>query len=341
MLFRSENDVQGIVHLVASAIEGMNPEHVTVLDQKGKLLSKNTPGDAAGKMTASMQEVQRAYERSTEERLQSLLDKAVGTGRSVARVSAVFDFRQVERYEEKYDPETVVRSEQRSEEKQDGSTVTGGVPGVQTNLGRTAGQPAGTSGGGSKNDETLNYEVSRATARTIEPVGTLSKVSVAILVDGKYDAAAPGKDGKETKPKYTPRSPDELQKIDSLVKSSVGFNAERGDQVTVVNIPFQDTGDVGAGEADKWWNAPIFLSLLKNGLIGFGFLALLLFVVRPLLKTLKPEKSTSFEPIPSAEDALNQIAEIHRLQIGNQTVSQMELINKIKQEPYQDRKSVV
>ncbi|AAR33742.1 flagellar M-ring protein FliF [Geobacter sulfurreducens] len=330
-----ENDVQGIVHLVASAIEGMNPEHVTVLDQKGKLLSKNTPGDAAGKMTASMQEVQRAYERSTEERLQSLLDKAVGAGKSVARVSAVFDFRQVERYEEKYDPETVVRSEQRSEEKQDGSTVTGGVPGVQTNLGRTAGQPAGTSGGGSKNDETLNYEVSRATARTIEPVGTLSKVSVAILVDGKYDAAAAGKDGKEAKPKYTPRSPDELQKIDALVKSSVGFNVERGDQVTVVNIPFQDTGDVGAGEADKWWNAPIFLSLLKNGLIGFGFLALLLFVVRPLLKTLKPEKSTSFEPIPSAEDALNQIAEIHRLQIGNQTVSQMELINKIKQEPYQ------
>ncbi|ANA39335.1 MULTISPECIES: flagellar basal-body MS-ring/collar protein FliF [Geobacter] len=330
-----ENDVQGIVHLVASAIEGMNPEHVTVLDQKGKLLSKNTPGDATGKMTASMQEVQRAYERSTEERLQSLLDKAVGTGRSVARVSAVFDFRQVERYEEKYDPETVVRSEQRSEEKQDGSTVTGGVPGVQTNLGRAAGQPAGTAGGGSKNDETLNYEVSRATARTIEPVGTLSKVSVAILVDGKYDAAAAGKDGKEAKPKYSPRSPDELQKIDALVKSSVGFNAERGDQVTVVNIPFQDTGDAGAGEADQWWNAPVFLSLLKNGLIGFGFLALLFFVVRPLLKILRPEKSTTFEPIPTAEDALNQIAEIHRLQIGNQTVSQMELINKIKQEPYQ------
>lgn len=331
-----ESDVQGVVHLVASSIEGMNPEHVTVLDQRGKLLSKNSPDDAAGKMTASMQEVQRAYERSTEERLQSLLDKAVGSGKSVARVSAVFDFRQVERYEEKYDPETVVRSEQRSEESMGGAAATAGVPGVQTNLGRN---PAGTGGStgptGSKNDETLNYEVSRSTARTVEPVGTLSKVSVAILVDGKYDAAAAGKGGQNAKPKYAPRSPAELQQIDALVKSAVGFNVERGDQVTVVNIPFQDTGEMGTDEGSKWWNAPIFLALLKNGLIGLGFLALLFFVVRPLMKMLKPEKKTSFEPITAAEETLNQIAEVHRAQIQNQTIRQMELMNKVKDEPYQ------
>lgn len=331
-----DTDVQGVVHLVASSIEGMNPDNVTILDNKGKVLSRNAPSDAAGKMTASMQEVQRTYEKSTEERLQSLLDKAVGSGRSVARVTANFDFRQVEKYEEKYDPETVVRSEQRSEEKLGGAAGTTGVPGVQTNLGRAPGGAApGGPNGGSKNDETLNYEVSRSTARTIEPVGTLSKVSVAILVDGKYDAPAPGKDGKQAKPKYAPRSADEIQKIDALVKSAVGFNAERGDQVTVVNIPFQDTGEAGTDEASQWWNAPIFLSLLKNGLIGFGFLALLFFVVRPLMKILRPAQQTSFEPIPTAEDALNQIAEAHRVQIGNQTIRQMELINKVKDEPYQ------
>uniref|UniRef100_A0A831TWX5 Flagellar M-ring protein n=1 Tax=Geobacter metallireducens TaxID=28232 RepID=A0A831TWX5_GEOME len=331
-----DSDVQGIVHLVASSIEGMSPEHVTVLDQKGKLLSRNSPVDAAGKMTASMQEVQRAYERSTEERLQSLLDKAVGAGRSVARVSAVFDFRQVERYEEKYDPETVVRSEQRSEESMGGAGAAAGVPGVQTNLGRAPGGAAGAAGpSGSRNDETLNYEVSRSTARTIEPVGTLSKVSVAILVDGKYEAPAAGKDGKEAKPRYAPRSPAELQQIEALVKGAVGFNAERGDQVTVANIPFQDTADAGAAEGNQWWNAPIFLALLKNGLIGFGFLALLLFVVRPLMKMLKSERKTTFEPISAAEETLNQIAEVHRAQIQNQTIRQMELMNKVKDEPYQ------
>ncbi|WP_298272638.1 flagellar basal-body MS-ring/collar protein FliF [Geobacter sp.] len=331
-----DGEVQGIVHLVSSAIEGMDPEHVTVLDNKGKMLSRSGPADAAGKMTASMQEIQRSFEKNTEERLQSLLDMAVGSGKSVARVSATFDFRQVERFEEKYDPDTVVRSEQRSEEKLGGGAGASGVPGVQTNLGKTPGGAANPAGNnGSKSDETMNYEVSRSTARTIEPVGTLSKVSVAILVDGSYASPAAGKDGKGARPKYTPRSADELQKIDALVKSAVGFNAGRGDQVTVVNIPFQDTGDGGTDEAGQWWNAPIFLSLLKNGLIGFGFLALLFFVVRPLMKTLKPARETSFEPVPTAEDTLNQIAEAHRLQIGNQTIRQMELITKVKEEPYQ------
>ena len=328
-----DNDVQGVVHLVSSAIEGMNPEHETVLDQKGKVLSKGGPSDAAGKMTASMQEVQRVYEKNTEERLQSLLDKAVGSGKSVARVSAVFDFRQVERFEEKYDPETVVRSEQRTEEQQGGTTTSQGIPGAQTNLGRNPQAAAGgTAGGGSKSDETLNYEVSRQTSRTVEPVGTLAKVSVAILIDGKYEAPAAG--AKDAKPKYTPRAADELQKIDALVKSAVGFNQVRGDQVTVVNIPFQETGDSAAADA-KWWEAPIFMALLKNGLIGFGFLALVLFVVKPLMKMLAQEKKTSFEPLDTAEEALEKIAAAHRLQLGAQTVSQMELIQKVKKEPYQ------
>src|SRR5512138_3649944 len=192
-----ENDVQGIVHLVASSVEGLDPEHVTVLDGKGKILSRSGPADAAGKMSASMQETQRAFEKSTEDRLQSLLDKVVGAGKSVARVSASFNFKQVERFEERYDPEAAaVRSEQRSEEKGAGGAQLG-VPGVQTNLGRNQGsQQPSTAGGASKSDETLNYEVSRSTARTIEPVGSLAKVSVAILVDGKYEAAAAGKDGK-------------------------------------------------------------------------------------------------------------------------------------------------
>lgn len=113
-----ENEVQGISHLVASAIEGMDPDQVTVLDSRGKILSKGGSSDSGNKMTSTMLEMQRNYEKNLEERLQSLLDKAVGSGKSVARVTAAFDFKQVEKFEEKYDPESpVVRSEQRSEEK--------------------------------------------------------------------------------------------------------------------------------------------------------------------------------------------------------------------------------
>jgi len=331
-----DSDVQGIVHLVAASVEGLDTDHVTVLDGKGKLLSRSGSQDPTTKLSSSMQETQRTFERATEERLQSLLDKVVGSGKSVARVSATFDFKQVEKFEERYDPEAAaVRSEQRSEEKGGGGALAG-VPGVQTNLGRTQGAAQQAAGGSSKSDETLNYEVSRSTARTIEPVGTLAKVSVAILVDGKYETGAPGKDGTAAKAKYSPRSPDELQKIEALVKSSVGFNAERGDQLTVANIPFQETGESGTVDKEAWWNAPIFLALLKNLLIGLGFFALLFFVIRPLLKSIgRGVTATTFEPLESPEDQIKQMIQAQKQQLSSQAASQVELIEKIKTEPYQ------
>jgi len=335
-----DTEVQGVVHLISSSIEGMNADNVTVLDSRGKILSKGGNGmaDASAKATSTMQETQRSYERNAEERLQTLLDRVVGGGKSVARVSATFDFKQVERVEEKFDPETIaVRSEQRSEEKAGGSAASSGVPGVQTNLGRTTPGGGGVAGGGSKNDETLNYEVSRSTSRTVEPVGTLSKVSVAILVDGKYEAAAPGKDGAAGKAKYVPRSPDELQKIEALVKGAVGFNQERGDQISIQNIPFQDAGDaVGSAESAKWWMNPFILTLFKNLLIAVGFLALMMFVVKPMLNTLRaarPPRPDILEAI--APDAQEKMSASERAQLAMHMAEQQELMEKAKTNPYQ------
>ncbi len=338
-----DSEVQGVVHLVASSIEGMNADNVTVLDSRGKILSKGggTATDAGAKATTAMQETQRAYERSMEERLQSLLDKVVGGGKSVARVSATFDFRQVERVEEKFDPESIaVRSEQVSDEKAGvpGGAATG-VPGVQTNLGRNAQGAAGaaTGGGLSKNDKTMNYEVSRTTSRTIEPVGALGKVSVAILVDGKYEEAAPAKDGKAVKAKYQPRSPEELQKIEALVKGAVGFNQERGDQISIQNIPFQDAGEgAGAAESAKWWMNPFFLTLIKNLLIALGFIALMLFVVKPMLNTLRaarPPRPDILEAI--APEAQEKMSSSERAQLAMHMAEQQELMEKAKTNPYQ------
>jgi flagellar M-ring protein FliF len=331
-----ESEVQGIVHLVASSVEGMDPEKVTVLDSRGKVLSKAGNSDSTGKMTTAMLEMQRTYEKSVEDRLQSLLDRAVGTGKSVAKVSASFDFKQVEKFEERYDPEsTVVRSEQRREEKLGTVTAATGVPGVQGNIGRTPAVPGGGPGQeGSKNDETMNYEISRSTARIIEPVGALAKISVAVMVDGKYQGT-PGAEGA-AQTKYTPRTPDELQKIDALVKSAVGFNAERGDQVTVANIPFQDSTGVEGDTAAAWWHAPIFMALLKNGLIGFGFLVLMFFVIRPLLNILKRSGGGSsnegFAPLQLPEE---QLEHQHKVALAAHAASQLQLIEKVKQDPYQ------
>jgi flagellar M-ring protein FliF len=287
-------------------------------------------------MTSAMQETQRVYEKNVEERIQSLLDRIVGGGKSVARVTAVFDFKQVERVEEKFDPESIaVRSEQRTEEKGASTTGAVGVPGVQTNLGRTNAAAPATSGGGSKNDETLNYEVSRSTAKIIEPVGALSKISVAVLVDGKYEAPAAVKEGQAAKAKYTPRSPDELQKIETLVRSAVGFSAERGDQLSVQNIPFQDTGEAGAIETANWWTNPFFMSLAKNLMIGVGFLALIMFVIRPLLISLRVVRSSTMATLEPIGAGAEQLSSAEREQLTIQMAEQQELIENAKKDPYQ------
>lgn len=331
-----DSEVQGIVHLVASSVEGLDPDNVSVIDSRGKIMSRGGSSDPTGRATSAMLEMQRNYEKAVEERLQAILDKAVGVGKSVAKVNAVFDFRQVERFEERYDPEsTVVRSEQRSEEK-NGTTaaISSGIPGVQSNTGKAPPPAAtGSMNQGSRSDETMNYEISRSTARTIEPVGTLARVSVAILVDGKHEGAAG--DGGSSKGKYVPRSAEELQKIESLAKSAVGFNAERGDQVTVANIPFQDAARGEEGEADSWWRSPVIPGLLKNALIGLGFLAILFFVVRPLIATLRDtgrNHGEGFAPLEQGEDLLDGK---QKLALAMQTANQLELIEKVKQDPYQ------
>lgn len=331
-----DSEVQGVVHLVSASIEGMDPEHVTILDSRGKILSKGGSSDPTTRMTTAMQETQRTYEKNVEERIQSLLDPIVGGGKTVARVTAAFDFKQVERVEEKFDPESIaVRSEQRTEEKGSSTTSSSGVPGVQTNLGRTAPGGGSTSGGGSKNDETLNYEVSRSTAKIIEPVGALSKISIAVLVDGKYELPAAVKEGQAAKAKYIPRSPEELQKIETLVKSAVGFNLERGDQLTVQNIPFQDTGEAGSSETAKWWTNPFLQSLAKNLMIGVGFLVLVMFVIRPLLASLRLGKRPTLESFEAIGTSGEQLTTAERALINAQMAEQANLIEQAKKDPYQ------
>ena len=255
----------------------------------------------------------------------------------------------MERVEERYDPNSaVVRSQQRSEQKESTPAVPAvGVPGVQTNAVKgTANLPAPQPPAfppvaGTKNDETLNYEVNRSSSKIIEPVGALSKISVAIMVDGKYEPGVPAKNGQPVKPKYVPRSADELQKIEALVKSAVGFSGDRGDQLTVVNVPFLDSGEDAPVEAVKWWEQPFFMDLMRNGLLGLGFVALLLLVIRPMLKMLVPQgDSRGRRSIDAVALDLEQHGQLpgpapHVSRLGLKSVSQMELLETVTQEPFQ------
>jgi flagellar M-ring protein FliF len=331
----SEGEVQGIIHLVASSVEGMDSEHITVIDSRGRMLSRPAASDQTGRLASTMLETQRNFEKSVEDRIQSLLDRVVGSGKSAARVNVTLDMKNLEKYEERYDPQAaVVRSEQRSEQKENVLTP-GGIPGVQSNLGK-APLPAAAPGGGSKNDETKNYEISRSTSRSVEPAGALTRISVAVLVDGKYEKVA-GKKKSAPQSKYVPLTPDELQKIDALVKSAVGFSQGRGDQVTVVNIPFRDVAAEGVESGGSpWWEAPILMSLVKNVLIGVAFLALIFLVIRPMVKSLgthRPAGGTTFEGIEDGPEQLNSAS--LQAQLAMSRVNQLELVESVKKEPYQ------
>ena len=289
--------VQGVIHLVASSVEGLLARDVTVVDGHGHLLSSTVTDETAG-LTNTQLEYQRNIEKDIETRIQTMLERIVGVNKAVVRVSTVVDFRKIETTEERYDPNgQVVRSEQRGQEKSNGvNGVSGGVPGVQSNVPPgTDLEPAQTSASNSQTkNETVNYEISRTVSKIIEPVGAIKKLSVAVLVDGIYDAPKAGagesadKAAAESARKYTPRSEENMKQIEDIVKKAMGYSAERQDQIQVVNVQFgfgpdePQTSPVEAvAEAPKPW-----LPYLRYGVGGLLFLIILFFVVRPLIAML-------------------------------------------------------
>jgi flagellar M-ring protein FliF len=293
----SKAQTQGIVHLVASSVEGLKPEHVTVLDGHGRLLSE-PPDEGPTRLTNSQLDYQRALERDLETRIQSMLERVVGPNKAVVRVASTLDFRQVELTEERFDPNgQVVRSEQRSQEQTSGTnTVSGGPPGVQSNLPtELQAQPAVTlpsSTSTTQNKtETINYEISRTVSRIVEPAGTIKRLSVAVLVDGTYEPVKAG-EGAQGSRRYVPRSEAEMKHLEEIVKKAMGYSAERQDQVEVVNVPFEAgvEEDVGVtDESQSAWRTAV-TPFVRYGVGAVLAALILIFVVRPLIKALTTER---------------------------------------------------
>jgi flagellar M-ring protein FliF len=298
------SQVQGIVHLVASSVEGLEPGQVTVVDNHGQVLSQNS-ADGDAQLSASQIETQRRVERDLEQRVQTMLDQVLGRDKSVIRVTAPLEFRQVEITEESFDPNSqVVRSENRSQEKVLEAGAALGVPGVRTNVPNAL--PASEGGRpkeAKRKNETLNYEVNRKVSKIIEPTGAVKRLSVAVLVDGTYEAAQ-GAGGKaeesSTGKKYVPRSEHEIQNLVQIVKKAVGFSEERGDQIEVVNVPFESPA-ILEGEGSVTEGVQSFLAawggFLKPVLFFVLGVMVLWFVVRPMALNLsKPAAEPVFLP---------------------------------------------
>jgi len=296
------NQVQGIVHLISSSVSGLLPENVTILDNYGKLLAGPNDGQSIAGVSYEKLEYQEKVERGLEKRIETMLEKALGPGKAIARVSCIFDFRKIEKTEENYSPDkSVIRSEQvLKETSRKGNLIPSGIPGVASNIGTGTATVApnktnvtGANPAFSKEDRTVNYEISKVISHTVEPVGDIKKISVAVLVDGTYKVkqAKKGAKGSENW-EYIPRSQEEMAKIESIVKRAINYDEKRGDALEVVNISFE-TSKAKLGKREEKIEEQGWLSKLVHDtpfvrycFAGILVLLALLFVVRPLVKWL-------------------------------------------------------
>lgn len=280
-----KKQIKGIANLVAGSVEGLTPANVNIVDVHGNLLTPKEEGEESMGAEATRLQYQREIERGFVQRVEQMLARVIGPDRVIARVTAEMDFTVNEREEESYDPGgRVLRSERTIEE---GSAVTqrAGVPGVVSNIAEATNQSANASkDNSSRKEEVKNYELTRAVTKSSSPRGKLTRLSVAVLVDGTYEQVAGG-DGKSSKT-FVPLPDETISRIEGVVKSAVGFDGTRGDVVTVENVPFF-TSDI---DMSKELDAKASQDLMFRVLSEFGpflFYFLVLFVVvRPLVKFL-------------------------------------------------------
>ena len=282
----SAAQVRGIVHLVSSSVESLAADRVTVVDGRGRMLAPAADGSVDPAQPAGTGEYQTRLERDLAQRVEAILAPVVGAGRVVAQVRADLDWTQTEHTEERFDPASQVeRSEQRTvETEEDGATLAEGAPGVASNVPGEGGGADAAEGASrrrsSRTSETINYEVSKTVRRSIEPSGTLKRLTVAVLLDGR---ATP--EGG-----FQPWDEPALRDFEALAKRAVGFSEERGDQLTIANAAFQGFDGSGDDGADPGWLPAPAWALLGQGVRAVALLGVLalfgLLVVRPLLAAL-------------------------------------------------------
>jgi flagellar M-ring protein FliF len=228
-----DEQVKGIVHLVASSVRGLDPDHVTLVDGDGRALGRGTHNE--GELANDADAYRREIERSKERAAQQMLDTTMGTGKSMVRVAAAVSFTREEVTEETYDPQTIAQRSFQITEERDGAAnrTVGGLPGTPSNLpgGETASSAPAGGGAVLRRSETRNYEVSKISRRAVEPVGRVTGMQVAVVVDGRYR-------GTGDKRKFQALGKDELDRLQHLVAGAIGIDEKRGDRIVVECIPF-------------------------------------------------------------------------------------------------------
>ena len=287
--------VRAIRHLIATAVNGMRPERVSVIDETGKLLADGAGPDNA-MSGAGADERKLVYENRLRDQVEAIVSSIVGPGHARVQLTADFDLNRITQTSDKFDPEgRVVRSSQtREEQSGSGDGKEGGAVSVAGELpGANKDTASNSRDQSKKTEEIVNYEISRTTKTEVIEAGRVNRISAAVLVDGRYTKSDKGE------MVYEPRPKEEIDRIAALVRSAVGFDAKRGDQIEVVNLRFADTTPAPIEEATGWMK---YLQFTKDDILGAAekgvmvllTLIVLLMVVRPLVRRIvTPEGAAS------------------------------------------------
>jgi flagellar M-ring protein FliF len=303
----SPPQVEGIVHLVASSVEGLEPGNITVIDTSGKILSKKVDSSPLGQLTTGQLEYQRNIEEGLRKKVQGMMDEILGPGKSITRVATEIDFQEVNIIEETYDPKAVIRSEQRGVEKSSSSSGRSSLRESRSGADRkgTSTAAKGTEGAltsplntsqSERQNEIRNYEVSKINRQIRNPVGVVKKISVAMIVDGTYREVGGGKTAKTKE--YVARTPEEMKNFESIIKRAIGYDEKRGDQVEVINMPFSLTPMEEDLKGEKGWAWKEYLLMLYKPLVSLILGLMFIFlVVKPLLRKAAEGRGVSASPM--------------------------------------------
>src|SRR5690242_16226238 len=317
--------IRAIRHVVASAVNGLKPQRVSIVDEAGQLLADGAQTDAE---SAVGEERRTAFEKRLRKQVEDIVSSVVGQGRARVQLSADFDYNKVTQTSDKFDPEgRVLRSSQTREESSASAenngqvTVNNELPGNQNqdNAARARDQSK-------KSEETNNYEISRTTKTEVTEAGRVNRISVAVLVDGAYTKNEKGE------MVYADRSKEQLDRIAALVRSAIGFDQKRGDQVEVVNLRFADApAIVPVGEPSGWLGMLQFtkddiLYAIELGVMTLLGLVVLFMVVRPLVRRIlasDPVAALAGAALPALADPGAQVAAGQNLVSAGSATAQM------------------
>ncbi|UCD36926.1 MAG: flagellar M-ring protein FliF [Fidelibacterota bacterium] len=330
--FLTPRQINGIAAMVANSVPDLRAQNVSIVDASGKLLSEVLREDEEISIGSQNWEVRRSVEEGLQKKVQELLDDVLGPGRSMVRVSADLNFEQRERTTEFYDTdEAAVLSEERNVEQ---------YTGIDTSM-RNIEQTV------------TNYELNKTFEHFVASSGEVRRLTVAVLVDGSYDIGT--NEGGEQEATYIPRTPQEIERLETLVANALGINPERGDQVTVQNMQFDredelaELASIRSVERRDMWN-----SILTNGAIAVALLISLVLLLRMLRSTtatiseafaLPPKQlgvlvggPEEIEAVPGAAGALEARGEVEMItdeflmKLSPEARAQLEAQDKMTQE---------